>query len=80
MESACEPSGGRYNTEWLIERLGHRTRGERPLGDGDDVTDEMRSHDGVGIDDRRGGALLGYPSCVSRNPVQSDLRMTSGTR
>ena len=57
----------RYNTEWLIERLGHQTPvAARAVGPGS-VTDETRSHSDVRLDDRRWGRYGDIPLACPGN-------------
>src|SRR5213594_878270 len=57
----------RYNTEWLIERLGHQTPVAARAGGPGSVTDETRSHSDVRLDDRRWGRYGEIPLACPGN-------------
>jgi transposase InsO family protein len=65
------PTDHRRVHRTLQHRVAHRTARSPnargcPFGDGSGVTDEMRSHSGVRINDRRGGRYAGIPSGVQK--------------
>jgi hypothetical protein len=57
----------RYNTEWLIERLGHQTPVAARIAAIGGMTDETPSHSNVRIDDRGWWRYLGIPLACPRN-------------